>query len=99
MNKVSYALGLSIGQNFRASGFDEINLEDFLAGVRDVLEGAEPQMTYDEAKVVINDYFQEVRRKAVEQNKEAGEEFLKICLLYTSPSPRDLSTSRMPSSA
>ena len=78
MNKVSYALGLSIGQNFRASGFDEINLDDFLAGVRDVLEGAEPQMTYDEAKVVINDYFQEVRRKAVEQNKEAGEEFLKI---------------------
>lgn len=78
MNKVSYALGLSIGQNFHASGFDEINLDDFLAGVRDVLEGAEPQMTYDEAKVVINDYFQEVRRKAVEQNKEAGEEFLKI---------------------
>lgn len=78
MNKVSYALGLSIGQNFRASGFDEISLEDFLAGVRDVLQEAEPRMTYDEAKVVINDYFQEVRRKAVEQNKEAGEEFLKI---------------------
>ena len=27
------------------------------------------------------------------------EALLKICLLYTSPSPRDLSTSRMPSSA
>ena len=78
MNKVSYALGLSIGQNFRASGFNDINLDDFLSGVRDVLEGSEPQMSYDEAKVVINDYFQEVRRKAVEQNKEAGEEFLKI---------------------
>ena len=26
-------------------------------------------------------------------------EFLNYCLLYTSPSPRDLSTSRMPSSA
>ena len=25
--------------------------------------------------------------------------FVNICLLYTSPSPRDLSTSRMPSSA
>ena len=25
--------------------------------------------------------------------------FIKHCLLYTSPSPRDLSTSRMPSSA
>ena len=26
-------------------------------------------------------------------------EFYMLCLLYTSPSPRDLSTSRMPSSA
>lgn len=78
MNKVSYALGLSIGQNFRASGFEEINLEDFLSGVRDVLEGSEPQMSYEEAKVVINEYFQEVRRRAVEQNQAAGEEFLKI---------------------
>ena len=29
----------------------------------------------------------------------AEQHWLKICLLYTSPSPRDLSTSRMPSSA
>ena len=28
-----------------------------------------------------------------------GEKWLVDCLLYTSPSPRDLSTSRMPSSA
>ena len=34
-------------------------------------------------------------RKAIEYHKK----HLKICLLYTSPSPRDLSTSRMPSSA
>ena len=32
-----------------------------------------------------------------EANDEKGE--LTVCLLYTSPSPRDLSTSRMPSSA
>ena len=30
---------------------------------------------------------------------DAKEEFVRDCLLYTSPSPRDLSTSRMPSSA
>ena len=28
-----------------------------------------------------------------------NKKFIKSCLLYTSPSPRDLSTSRMPSSA
>ena len=31
------------------------------------------------------------------QKRKSGEPY--ICLLYTSPSPRDLSTSRMPSSA
>ena len=30
---------------------------------------------------------------------EGGTELLLVCLLHTSPSPRDLSTSRMPSSA
>ena len=78
MDKVSYALGLSIGQNFRASGFDEINFEDFLSGVRDVYNQSKPAMSYDEAKTIINEYFQEVQKKAVAQNKEAGEEFLKI---------------------
>ena len=73
MDKVSYALGLSIGQNFRASGFDEINFEDFLSGVRDVYNQSEPAMSYDEAKTIINEYFQEVQKKAVAQNKEAGE--------------------------
>ena len=39
-------------------------------------------------------------RKHVEQVDDTGEEDEDIgCLLYTSPSPRDLSTSRMPSSA
>ena len=30
---------------------------------------------------------------------ELGVDYIEGCLLYTSPSPRDLSTSRMPSSA
>ena len=34
-----------------------------------------------------------------EEWAEGSFEFCRDCLLYTSPSPRDLSTSRMPSSA
>ena len=34
-----------------------------------------------------------------QQRIEHQMELIKYCLLYTSPSPRDLSTSRMPSSA
>ena len=33
------------------------------------------------------------------ETAKAAEDMKKGCLLYTSPSPRDLSTSRMPSSA
>ena len=32
-------------------------------------------------------------------NPEQAGKYFEACLLYTSPSPRDLSTSRMPSSA
>lgn len=78
MNKVSYALGLSIGQNFKASGFENINTEDFVAGLNSVLEENEPAMSIDEAKMIINEYFAEVQAKAVKLNKEAGEEFLRI---------------------
>ena len=35
----------------------------------------------------------------VNEGKVKLQEIQKACLLYTSPSPRDLSTSRMPSSA
>lgn len=78
MDKVSYALGLSIGQNFKASGFEGIKGEDFLQGLQAVLEDKEPAMSIEEAKTTINEYFVEVQNKAIRLNKEAGEEFLKI---------------------
>ena len=37
--------------------------------------------------------------RAAAQQRLTQDDLLKFCLLYTSPSPRDLSTSRMPSSA
>ena len=40
----------------------------------------------------------DTRLQLMEKDLEENTEF-RICLLYTSPSPRDLSTSRMPSSA
>ena len=44
--------------------------------------------------VDIGEYFISNKMKELKEMTEKG-----ICLLYTSPSPRDLSTSRMPSSA
>lgn len=78
MDKVSYALGLSIGNNFQNSGIKDLQLEDFVQGLRDVLTDAQPVIGYDEAKQVINDYFMQLQQGKLEINKKAGEEFLSI---------------------
>ena len=33
MDKISYALGLSIGNNFRASGIKGLEIDDFIKGI------------------------------------------------------------------
>ena len=78
MDKVSYALGLSIGNNFQNSGIKNLNVEDFVKGLSDVLNETQPAITYDEAKQVINDYFMKLQQEKLEINKKAGEEFLSI---------------------
>jgi len=78
MDKVSYALGLSIGNNFQNSGINDLQVEDFVKGVKAVLEGTTPELSYDEAKNVINEYFTKLQGEKLELNKKAGEEFLTI---------------------
>lgn len=78
MDKVSYALGLSIGNNFQNSGIQNLQIEDFVKGLKDVLEEKNPEISYDEAKQVINDFFMQLQKEKLELNKKAGEEFLNI---------------------
>jgi FKBP-type peptidyl-prolyl cis-trans isomerase FklB len=78
MDKVSYALGLSIGNNFLSSGISNLQLEDFAKGVKDVLADNKPEISYDEAKQVINDYFVKLQQEKSEINRKAGQEFLRI---------------------
>lgn len=78
MDKVSYALGLSIGNNFQNSGIKNLQVEDFVKGLKDVLEEGKPEISYDEAKKVLNEYFMNLQKEKLELNKKAGEEFLKI---------------------
>lgn len=82
-DRLSYALGLSMGNNFRASGIDKISVQDFADGVAAVFYGAQPKMTYDEAKAEIQKYFTELEQKQQESarvmgeaNEKAGRDFL-----------------------
>lgn len=83
LDRISYALGLSMGNNFRASGIKTINVQDFADGVAAVFDGLAPKMTYDEAKAEIRTFFEAMEKEQqaaaavmAEANAKAGEAFL-----------------------
>ena len=83
MDKLSYALGLGIGQQLAQMGAENISAEDFAQAIKDVLEGKELQVSHRDAQVIVQEYFQkqEAKMKAERDaqgkiHKEAGEKFL-----------------------
>ena len=76
MEKVSYALGLSLGNNLLQSGITKLDYSKLAKGIEDVLEGNKPELSYQEAQSVINDFFQELQSKIIDKNKEEGKAFL-----------------------
>ncbi|MBD5267641.1 MAG: FKBP-type peptidyl-prolyl cis-trans isomerase [Bacteroides sp.] len=83
LDRISYALGLSMGNNFRSSGIKTLNIKDFADGVAAVFDNAAPKMTYDEAKLEIKNFFEalEAEQRAAaakmgEVNEAAGKQFL-----------------------
>ena len=77
-DEVSYALGLSIGQNFKASGIKAITSEDFIAGLQDALAEREPKLTNERAREVINQLFVRLQQEESELNAAAGKEYQEI---------------------
>ncbi|MDE6715706.1 MAG: FKBP-type peptidyl-prolyl cis-trans isomerase [Muribaculaceae bacterium] len=76
MDKLSYALGLSMGQNFKHSGVKELNADDFAAALKAVYSGEKPEFSYEEAQKVVNDYFTQLQAEQMRANKELGKKFL-----------------------
>ena len=76
MDKLSYALGLSMGNNFKSSGIQSLNIDDFANGVKAIYENIKPEMSYDEAKQIINEFFTRMQQEITEKNREIGEKFL-----------------------
>ena len=83
MDKLSYALGLGIGQQLAQMGAQDISAEDFAAAIKDVLEGNELKVSHREAQTIVQDYFQKQEQKLQAEraekgkaHKEAGEKYL-----------------------
>lgn len=76
MDKLSYAWGLAMGRQLQGMGMKELNTDDFKDGVKAVFDGSEPAMSVEEAQKLIQDYLNDLQKKAEESAKAAGTKFL-----------------------
>ncbi len=76
MDKLSYAIGLGIGQNLLSMGVKNLQIEDFAKAIQAVIEGKEPEMTHVEAREIVNAFFKELETKINAANVEQGKAYL-----------------------
>ena len=72
MEKVSYALGIGIGQQLANMGGSELNIDDFAQAVKDVIGGKELKVKHTEAQQIVQEYFAAQEQKISKQRQEAG---------------------------
>lgn len=85
ISKLSYALGLSMGHNFRTSGIEAIDVAEFAEALESIYGDKQQKMTSLEAKEIINSFFTKLQEKQQaeaaamgELNAKAGKEFLEV---------------------
>lgn len=76
MDKFSYAIGLGIGQNLLSMGAKGIVVEDFAQAIKDVIEGNQTAISHEEAREIVNKYFEELQTKMSAAAIEQGQAFL-----------------------
>ena len=75
MDKLSYSLGVNIGEGMKQQGFNVNDYKSFTDGIQAVFEGniqIEPQ----EINTILNQEYQRVQKEVVEKQKSEGAEFL-----------------------
>ena len=63
MDKISYALGLGIGQQIKSMNIENFSIEDFAKSISDVMEDKETAVTSREAQVMLQEFFQKKQKE------------------------------------
>jgi FKBP-type peptidyl-prolyl cis-trans isomerase FklB len=81
-DKVSYAIGMNVGTNFKRQGID-VDPNLFMQGLKDASSGGKTLLTESEERAVLTQFQAELRgqmeaksKEVAEANKKEGEEFL-----------------------
>ncbi|OJV86098.1 MAG: peptidylprolyl isomerase [Bacteroidia bacterium 44-10] len=76
MDKLSYALGMSMASNLMNSGLKQIDVESFVKAFTEIMSNTAPSMSPQEANQVIQSYFSKMQDEMLENNLKEGEAFL-----------------------
>ncbi len=73
MDKLSYALGHNIGHQLIGMGLGKsLNIDDYAAAIRDVMEGRPEQMSAAEVQQVLQHFFDELEERQQAEAAERG---------------------------
>jgi FKBP-type peptidyl-prolyl cis-trans isomerase FklB len=76
VNKISYSLGVNIGQSLSEQGLKEVNGEAFAQAISDFFDGKDLAIKSDEAQMNLQEYFGKLQSEIAEVQAKAGIEFL-----------------------
>lgn len=75
MDKVSYALGMSIGRQLQQMAATDLDINDFAQAIKDVFAG-KPALSDAEAQTAVQTFFQQKEEEQAKAAKAEGEDFL-----------------------
>ena len=76
MEKISYALGLGIGQQLKSMNIENFDIKEFSRSIEDVMAGRDTDMTARAAQVMLSEYFQKKEKEQAEENIAKGKAYL-----------------------
>jgi FKBP-type peptidyl-prolyl cis-trans isomerase FklB len=76
LDSLSYAIGVNIGSAMKSQGLDSINVNALGKAIQSALTGDSLLINDMTANAFLSEYFQNRQRRAAEENKKAGEQFL-----------------------
>lgn len=76
MDKLSYALGMSMASNLMNSGLRQIDVDSFVKAFTEIMDNKTTSMSPQEANQILQDYFTKQQDEMLNKNLEAGKAFL-----------------------
>ena len=76
IDSVSYFLGSSIGENMKSQDMGEMNIDAYIRGLRDAMEGDSIMIDKQAGQMMVRTYMKDKQDQAAEGNLKEAEDFL-----------------------